>query len=63
MDSERPSDGFSFAADKIGVNAGLTDQRFAHVLLNDFVVGDCKNLIGVLYRLQLNFSFGSMKST
>lgn len=58
MDSERPSDGFSFAADKIGVNAGLTDQRFAHALLNDFVVVDYKNLIGVLYRLQLNFSFG-----
>ena len=63
MDSERPSDGFSFAADKIGVNAGLTDQRFAHAILNDFVVVDYKNLIGVLYRLQLNFSFGSMKST
>ena len=58
MDSERPSDGFSFAADKIGVNAGLTDQRFAHARLNDFVVVDYKNLIGVLYRLQLNFSFG-----
>ena len=54
MDSERPSDEFPFAADKIGVNAGLTDQRFAHVLLNDFVVVDYKNLIGVLYRLQLN---------
>ena len=58
MDSERPGDGFSFAADKIGVNSGLTDQRFAHALLNDFVVVDYKNLIGVLYRLQLNFSFG-----
>lgn len=58
MDSERPSDAFSFAADKIGVNAGLSDQRFAHALLNDFVVVDYKNLIGVLYRLQLNFSFG-----
>lgn len=56
MDSGLPRDGFSFAADKIGVNAGLTDQRFAHVLLNDFVVVDYKNLIGVLYRLQLNFS-------
>lgn len=58
MGSERPSDGFSFAADKIGVNAGLTDQRFARALLNNFVVTDYKNLIGVLYRLQLNFSFG-----
>lgn len=58
MDSERPSDGFSFAADKIGVNAGLTNQRFVRALLNDFVVTDYKNLIGVLYRLQLNFSFG-----
>ena len=63
MDSERPSDAFSFVADKIGVNPGLTDQRFAHVLLNDFVVADYKNLIGALYRLQLNFSFGSMKLT
>ena len=59
MDSERPSDGFSFAADKIGVNAELTDQRFAYVLLNDFVVTDYKNLIGVTYRLQLNFSLVS----
>lgn len=58
MDSERPSDGFSFAADKIGVNAGLTNQRFVRALLNNFVVTDYKNLIGVLYRLQLNFSFG-----
>ena len=56
MDSERPSDGFSFAADKIGVNAGLTNQRFVRALLNNFVVTDYKNLIGVLYRLQLNFS-------
>ena len=58
MDSERPSDGFSFAADKIGVNAGLTNQRFMRALLNNFVVTDYKNLIGVTYRLQLNFSFG-----
>ena len=58
MDSERPSDGFSFAADKIGVNAGLTNQRFVRALLNNFVVTDYKNLIGVLYRLQLNFYFG-----
>ena len=56
MDSGLPRDGFSFAADKIGVNAGLTNQRFAHALLNDFVVTDYKNLIGVTYRLQLNFS-------
>lgn len=56
MDSERPSDDFSFAADKIGVNAGLTNQRFVRALLNNFVVTDYKNLIGVLYRLQLNFS-------
>lgn len=58
MDSERPSDGFSFAADKIGVNAGLTNQRFVRALLNNFVVTDYKNLIGVTYRLRLNFSFG-----
>lgn len=58
MDSERPSDGFSFAADKIGVNAGLTNQRFVRALLNNFIVTGYKNLIGVLYRLQLNFSFG-----
>lgn len=58
MDSERPSDGFPFAADKISVNAGLTDQRFVRALLNDFIVTDYKNLIGVLYRLQLNSSFG-----
>lgn len=58
MDSERPSDGFSFAADKIGVNAELTNQRFVRALLNNFVVTDYKNLIGVTYRLQLNFSFG-----
>ena len=45
-----------FCSDAIGVNAGLTNQRFARVLLNDFVMADYKNLIGVLYRLQLNFS-------
>lgn len=56
MDSGLPRDGFSFAADKIGVNAGLTNQRFVRALLNNFVVTDYKNLIGVLYRLQLNFS-------
>lgn len=57
MDSGLPRDGFSFAADKIGVNAELTDQRFVRALLNNFVVTDYKNLIGVLYRLQLNSSF------
>ena len=50
--SELPAGGFLLAADEVGIDAGLGDQRLVLALLDDFAVVQYQDLVGVAYGFQ-----------